>query len=358
MALIAVLLPLLVVFVAIFINIAYMELTRTQLQIATDAAARAGGRQLAISGNRDEAKTKARDAASRNLVAGEPLTLSDSDLMFGESERTTAASRYVFTLTAASPNSLKVRGRRTQASPSGSVSLFAPNVLGIGEFEPTQLATSTQIELDIALVVDRSGSMAYADTEVPDPYTNPASAPTDWSFGDEVPPNARWLDLVSATDAFLNELTTTPQTEQVSLVTYSENATSEVSLTSSHALIVSALDAHSSAFNGGATNVGDGIERGVDRLFGTGSRAWAANVIVLMTDGNHNTGLDPLVAAENARNDQVTIYTITFSQNADQSTMQQVANQTGGIHFHADTSAALVDAFQEIAKSLPTLLTQ
>jgi len=48
---------------------------------------------------------------------------------------------------------------------------------------------------------------------------------------------------------------------------------------------------------------------------------------------------------------------VTFSQEANENAMSKVAKKSGGNHYHADSGEALMDAFEEVAKSLPTLIT-
>ena len=359
--LIAILLPVVVILAAMVINVAYIELTRTELRIATDSAVRAGGRELALTGDLSLARAAARDAAGRNRVAGAPLLLADNDFQVGVSSRTTTSMRYSFNPNSSqSPNAILIKGRRQNGGASGSVAYFMPNVLGRTAFELEQEAISTQIELDLALVVDRSGSMAYSDSEnaqqMADAGLNPAGAPALWQFGDSAPANSRWLDLVAAVPVLLTHLDTTPQTELVSLITYNDGATVDVGLTSNYTEITNGLDQITQAFQGGATNIGGGIQAGEAELGSTNARHWATKVAVVLTDGRHNTGTSPFGAATSAND--MTIYTVTFSQEADQTEMRRVATRGGGQHFHADTGQALIDAFQEIAQSLPTLLTQ
>ena len=358
--LVAVLLPVVLILIAMVINVAYIELSRTELRIATDSAVRAGGRELALTGDIDLAKAAARDAASRNHVAGQPLLLADEDFQAGVSTRSGEFSRYDFdSRSVQDPNSLQIFGRRRNGGASGAVSYFMPNILGRTAFELEQAAISTQIELDLTLVVDRSGSMAYNETENAEQMAKqgqlPAAASPGWMFGDAVPADSRWLNLIDATGVLLAHLDTTPQTELVSLTSYSEFATEDVGLTSNYNEILTGLDRVSQAFDGGSTNIGDGITVGADVLTGAGSRHWASKVIILLTDGRHNTGTNPVGAAASVKD--VTLYTITFSQEADQKAMSKVAKKSGGSHFHADSGQALMDAFEEVAKSLPTLIT-
>jgi hypothetical protein len=81
--------------------------------------------------------------------------------------------------------------------------------------------------------------------------------------------------------------------------------------------------------------------------------------MVVMTDGMHNSGIDPVAVAQTfMSNYNLTIHTVTFGENADKVRMRNVASIGGGRHYHADTGQELVAIFQEIANNLPTILTQ
>ena len=354
----AIFLPVALIMVAFAINLAYMELVRTELRISTDAAARAGGRNLAISGDTAVAAAVARDAAARNLVAGQPLQLTDTQLEFGNGMRANATSRYSFVAGGQHPNSLRVTGSRENTSLDGSVTLLMPFILGRQTFEPEQQAVSMQTEVDIALVLDRSGSMAYDASDNSFTSSPPSSAPPGWVYCDPAPPNSRWRDAVAATQVFLNELDNSATEELVSLSTYNNAAVINQELTNNYGAIMSALTPYTNSFCQGSTNVGGGIVRGTRTLTNTTTnRAWASKVLVVMTDGIHNTGLNPVTAAQTAHAAGVMVFSITFSAEANQATMQQVATTGAGKHYHAATGSDLVAVFQEIARSLPTLLT-
>ena len=108
----------------------------------------------------------------------------------------------------------------------------------------------------------------------------------------------------------------------------------------------------------GNTNIVDGIERGTEILFSTKRRLTARPVLIVMTDGMHNTTLagnasSPLVAAQNAASahPEIQIYTITFGSGANQTAMQEVANAGNGKHYHASDVNQLIDVFKELAVS-------
>jgi Mg-chelatase subunit ChlD len=109
---------------------------------------------------------------------------------------------------------------------------------------------------------------------------------------------------------------------------------------------------------GGGTAIGSGLFAGIQAVTGTNSRPFAVPTIVLLTDGNQNSGPSPLVAAAAAQSAGIVVHTITFGDSADRALMQQVASQTGGTFLHASDEAALQSAFRELARTLPVLLTQ
>ena len=67
-----------------------------------------------------------------------------------------------------------------------------------------------------------------------------------------------------------------------------------------------------------------------------------------MTDGLHNTGPEPILAADAAAAEGITIYTITFGDEADLDRMKKVADKTGGRHYHAPTVTDLREAFIQV----------
>ena len=356
--LVAFLLPVMAIMAAFAINTASIELRRTELYIAADSAARAGGRELTVTKSQATAKAKAKLIASRNAVAGKPLTLSDSDLVFGTSTRVGSA-RYNFTPGGANPNSLSVVANRNAGSIDGAIPLPMPGFLGASSIETSQSAISTQVLLDIVLVIDRSGSMAYAADEIASTSYDPAAAPAGWAFCDAAPPSSRWRDVVAAVQVFNDELTASPTGELLALATYNETATTDELLTSNYADIMAALDVYTQSFCSGGTNIGGGINQGMTTIGASPfSRAGAIKVMIVLTDGIHNTGTDPVTAAANASSGGAMIFSVTFSDQAEQWRMQSVAATGKGKHYHATSGADLQVVFQDIAGQLPTLLTK
>ncbi len=116
------------------------------------------------------------------------------------------------------------------------------------------------------------------------------------------------------------------------------------------------LQAYSLAFPGGATNIGDGMRAGYDSLFGVNSRPHAAKLLLVMTDGRHNVGTPPKNRALELKYGNVLMYSVTFSNEAEIPRMQEASAMTGGRNIHAATRAQLIQAFEELARALPSLL--
>lgn len=335
LVLIVVCLPVILAFGIFSINVAWMQLTRTELRTATDAAAKAGSRTLSLSQDVDVAREFAIEAASRNQVGGSPLLMADSEVVFGIG-RENEVGGYDFEAKADSSRqltSVQVTGNRSAGSLGGAIPMLFNGFFDRTSFEPVRFAVATQIDRDIALVLDRSGSMSSRSGGI-----------------------TRWNALRAAVTGFLFELNETPQEEKVSVSTYSSSATLDFGLTLDYSAIQSSIDQQQV---GGGTGIGYGMQRGINSLTDPNlARALALKTIVVMTDGNHNQGVSPEIIASQAAALGITVHTITFSRGANQSSMRRVAENGGGRHWHAENEASLVAVFREVAKNLPTLLTR
>jgi uncharacterized protein YegL len=311
---------------AFSIDVAYMHLVNSELRAATDAAAKSAVSNLSRTHDVDQARQAAIETASANLVAGRPLVLQPTDIVFGkgqlQSDGTIAFLPGQTPLCAA-----KVDVSLASSSPNAPVGLFFGNLLGTGIYETELFAVAAHLDRDIALVVDRSGSMDGTKME----------------------------ELKTAVTVFLNTLGQTPYPESVGLASYNGTATLDEQLTTNLAQIQATMD---SLVAGGSTNIGDGIKQGNDILTAGSSSKYVEKTMILMTDGLHNTGAPPLPQARAAAGQHIVIHTITFGSGADQALMQNVAQASGGNHYHAPTGQDLIEIYEEIALTLTTILTE
>jgi Ca-activated chloride channel homolog len=404
LGLLAVLLPVLAILSAFCINTAHMQLTRTELMVATDAAARAGGRTLSETQSVGQAKTAARTTAAMNNVNGEPLRIrignGQGEIQFGTTSQPNGEhGRYQFQSVPAgqvangqtAASAFRVVGRRDEGSLSGRVPLVIPGLLNQSNFSTTAEAVAMQVDRDIVLVVDRSGSMGFSQivwawNENPFDTRNrgvvnagvdagflrrsgnnyfyaPGVQPYDyesWAYSEYYKkgptPPLPWDDLQTAVDAFLEVLNSTVQNEQVALASYGSDSTFDTPLQVNYNIVKNALASKSP---NGLTAIGSGMQRGMQAFSHSNARPSASKTMVVMTDGHENVSpWSADVARSIVATNNITIHTVTFTSGANQQRMKEVADIGGGSHYHAASGSELVQAFEEIANNLPTILTQ
>lgn len=326
--LVAVVIVILFVAASLAIDIARIHVTRSELRTATDAAARAAVEALGREQSTDAALQAALSIALENSVAGKGLELEAADIEFGGAVQQSDGT-FSFDPNSKFTNSVRVVGKRTEDSPGGPVNLMFGPLFGVTDFQPIQSATATRLDRDIALVLDVSGSMRQ---------------------------NRRFEGLANALNIFLNELDKSPQEENVSLTVYSTTDRKRVNLTNNFSAIRTAFAQESPR---GFTAIGRGISTGLNSVLNDPrSRKFALKSIIVMTDGNHNRGINPATVARTVAGKDVTLHTITFSNGANQALMQQCAQIGKGQHIHAQDNAQLAQAFRTIARQLRVLLTE
>ncbi|MEM7315703.1 MAG: vWA domain-containing protein [Planctomycetota bacterium] len=357
--LIAILLPVMLILIAFAINVAYMQMVRTELRAATDAAAQAATHTLMDTGDVDLARQKAIEIAGKNVVAGKQLVLRAEDISLGQSEPQADGS-YTFIDGAAPFNCVRVNGARTASSADGSVPLPFQGFLETRMFEPETFAVSTFQTADICLVLDRSSSMKLKlnNTSNSIDYCNPPTG------------NTRWTALVDGVDVFCDTIEDTLATERVAVVTYgggfnigedlyycdtwSTDAQLDTNFTKEMNTIRTVMSGYSSTVWNGNTHIDAGIQIARQTLENN-AREGAEKIMIVLTDGNHNGGpLDPQVLA--AVDAGIRIYTITFSSGANQLAMQNVATLGGGEHFHANSANELEEVFRKLGAMPVTLI--
>jgi Ca-activated chloride channel family protein len=193
-------------------------------------------------------------------------------------------------------------------------------------------------QTSVILVVDVSGSMAAQDVQ-----------PT------------RMQAAVKAGQTLIDQL---PGSAQVGLVIFNSSVSVVAPLTQDHG---SVKDALGSLTPGGGTAIGDAIQVSVAQLASvldpTGKQSHA--VIVLLTDGTSNTGMDPLTAAGQAKQAHVPVDTVGVGQRnqttllggrivdgVDEQTLQGIAGATGGHYFFAADETQLRQIYSDLGSRI------
>ncbi|MFT3786362.1 MAG: VWA domain-containing protein [Tepidisphaeraceae bacterium] len=303
-----------------------MIYSRSQLADAVDASARAGA--AAMSEGLD-ARTAVIEFLSRNVP---------KDCQFDVSKVTVTTGRWdsntnSFHAGYYPMNALKVD---TQQTYGGSI---FNKVTGGGPAKFNVSATAAFQQRDLMLVLDYSGSMN-----------------TDNKVG----------SLRMAVDTFCDAVQEAGGgKDQVGLVTYSDVGGLDLGLQTGSFPLGQIKQLAQSKLADGATNISEGLQRGIDELQ-LHSRPGAAKIILLLTDGlaNRPTTGDPIQLTKDqalcaAAND-ITIYTVAFGNDADQTLMKWIADNTGGT-FHPVPSgwtqtSDLQSAFHDAAVAQSTRL--
>ncbi len=365
--LVSVMLVVFLILAAMSIDVAFMQLVRAELRAASDAAAMAGAESLSREQDGDSAVNAAITTAALNRVAGVPMQMQESDVELGRSD-IQADGTWEFTPGAEPYNAVRATGRRTDSNPAGTVSLFLGGIFGRNDFAPVQSAVASQLDQDIVLVVDRSHSMCWDMSSSEWSYP-PGTANAQDTYCE--PPDAtdsRWAKMEVAVDAFVDALEETHTNEKLGLATFAsagtwcsgsyDASTRERNLVSDYSRVTNRLGRLGRNPMPGGTDISAGMTEGASILTGNRARPYAQKTMILLTDGQWNSGVNPTITAQTVFDQGIKIYTITFSDQADQATMQTVATTGGGKHYHASDAESLIAIYREIAFTLPVVLTK
>jgi Ca-activated chloride channel family protein len=156
--------------------------------------------------------------------------------------------------------------------------------------------------------------------------------------------------------------------DRIGMVVFGSQAYTQLPLTRDYTTIVAMLDRLAIGAAGRQTAVGDAVGIALKRIADIDSRS---NVIILLTDGRSNSGeLDPLAAADIAREKEVKIYAIGVGSQGqapflindpvygkryvyqqvdlDETTLQQMAQRTDGMYFRAKDTEGLQKIYTTI----------
>jgi Flp pilus assembly protein TadG len=350
--------PVVLVIGFLSVNVAYMLLLRTELRVATDAAARAAGATYSATNNEAAAIDAAQEIALLNKVGGQGLVLDDEDVQFGRSQQPSAGARYEFVVDGGTKNSARINAT------ADSRALFGGQLFDDATFSPSQTATASYDNVDICLVLDRSSSMKLSTWE-----TSPAMSTSDSRFCQLPNANSRWKALESAVSAFVSVLQSTGAQEHVGVVTYASDYTMPCSpssfspksridsqLSGNLNNTTSAMTTLSATNWGGNTDIAAGVVMGRTVLnHPTYSRPNARKVMIVLTDG-HYTAANPLQEGQTAASQGMIVHTVTFGDGANQSAMEDLAEAAHGSFHHAPDPTTLEAVFRKLA-AMSVLLT-
>lgn len=243
---------------------------------------------------------------------------------------------------AADGTTLRVRG-------ISWLGLLAWTLLCIAAARPLELGPAIappQVGRDLMLAVDLSASMGEQDMQL----------------------GGRSVDRLTAAKAVLADFLDRRVGDRVGLVVFGDRAYALTPMTLDRDSVRDQLSASVIGLAGRATAIGDAIALSTKRLQG---KEDGQRVLILLTDGVNTAGtLDPMRAAEVARDNQVRIHAIAFGgeggalsvfgfklpmggDEIDEAGLQRIASLTGGRFFRARDAQALAGIYAEIDRLEP-----
>ncbi len=194
-------------------------------------------------------------------------------------------------------------------------------------------------EASVMLVTDHSGSMAATDVA---PTRLAAAERAANTFIDQLPPNVR-----------------------VGAVAFGSSPDGVQGPEANHQAARGIIDAQSA---GGATDTGDALELAL-QLLRAGDPRHPPSAIVLLSDGDANTGINVLTVARQAAHDKIPIYTVALGTPdgalpnpggfgppvpvpPDPQLMQQIAQLSGGRSFNAQSADELSSIYKHLGNQL------
>jgi Ca-activated chloride channel homolog len=151
----------------------------------------------------------------------------------------------------------------------------------------------------------------------------------------------------AAADAFLEEI---PDRFQVGLVTFAGAPSVEALPTTDKEVIRSAL--RTAPMRRG-TAVGDALARALQasRPRNAVDDERPPTAVLLLTDGESRSGIPPLAAAQQAREEEVPVFTVALAPEPPLE-LQQIAEVTGGQAFTAPTAEQLTAVYRDLGSRL------
>ncbi len=320
----AVALIIMVAMMAFALDIGFISSVRTDMQAAVDAGALAGAGEL-FSGQ------QAAEQAAKRFVLVNAQTHADvttdqivTDVAVGHWDRGARS----FIEDRLPLNAVKVVSDRVDAP------LFFGKVFDQHNFNMQASAIATFQPRDIMLVLDYSGSMRDFD-----------------KIG----------ALKDAVASFINVLQQARSNDRVGFSVYSTQANLAKGLTFDLPDLLA--DVRSRPADGW-TNMGNGMEKGRIELTNN-ARLGTKKLMVVMTDGMANRPVNRNTAVQLVRDEAaaaaaagIPIVAISFSNDADQNLMRDIADTTQGVHYHINGTVSqqedeLKRVFREVAAQRP-----
>lgn len=324
-ALIAICLPMILILIVMFVGISQMQLARSEMRVAADAAARAATENILRTEDKEAAYKQALSITKNHDVVSQSVTLERSKVVFGQG-RSSEGSEWEFIPNQRPFNAAQVEVVKSSESASGPMDLLL-SFLGSPHFDTRQTATASQIDHDIMFVIEAGGSM---------------HAPQ------------RWKGVLDALEELVALVPTLGNKTRVGVVICHKDPTVEQDLVQANAEFIDRMqEIHNEIKNVKLTqgrSLGGGLELASTVLVGAKRPDVPADqTILFLGNGHHNQGTHPSTAARMAAERGQVIYCVTFGHNADKDGMMETAAlMTGGEFFDVQDNSVLPGIMRDV----------
>ncbi len=369
--LLAVMMSLFMIAVIFTVDVAYMQMVKTDVRIAADLSAKAGVEALLRTETSSKAKKAAKQFLKLNTVANQTMKFNNDDIEMGKVVQN-SSNKWEFQKNQTPYNSMRVTVRLDDNA-NASVPLFFARFFDNQNYKPQHTSVAANLVHEIVLCIDRSHSMCFDLTGVDFSYpSGTPNYPTGY-ISNPNPTGSRWAKLDGAIQTFVSKIQQRSIKPDIALVTWGSDMTLswywhphsyrsfnavEIDLPLGQNIdqVNAAIATRYNDIMMGGTNMAAGINEAIDILKDPSTNSLAQKTIILMSDGMWNTGGNPETAAQNAADNNITIHTVSFLSINNQSVMQNIATKTGGKSYSALSEQELQDAFAELAEDLPIVL--
>jgi len=179
----------------------------------------------------------------------------------------------------------------------------------------------------------------------------------------------RYVPRISAVKAVLGDFVKRRAADRLGLIMFGQQGYLQTPLTYDNQTVLTQLQEAQLGFAGNKTAIGDAIGLAIKNLRG---RPAESRVLILLTDGANTFGTNPLQAADIAKQANIRIHTVGVgadskqvkdffgrirntnpSADLDETTLQSIADKTGGQYFRARNPDDLKKVYVEIDRLEP-----
>ncbi len=320
--LIVIILPMLFALVAFFFGVSQMQLARSELRVATDAATRAATEAVLRTGDEELAFQHAAAIAGAHTVISRPCVLERGDVVFGQS-KSRVDGEWDFIEFAEPFNAARIDIQKANHTKSGPVQMLFPG-FGPSSIATFKTATAGQIDHDLMLVIEAGGSM-----HSPDRWDGVLETIQQISIASQELPNRIRVGMVVChNNPFVAKQLGDTDDLAKTLARVSEE--------------IADIKLHQ------GRNLGDGLRLASDVLERDTSSV-ADQTIFFLGNGHHTKGTHPATAARLAASRKQIIHCFVFGKNADKNgDMELAAGITGGDFVEVHDFGILPDVLNRV----------